>query len=232
MNITKVIRSNRKSIALELNEKGELIVRAPRRISYKELEQIVKSHERWIEKKKKEIQNRPKPNLHRLEEGEPFLFLGTWYSLHLEQEETKICLKKDRLIVPKISLNEKRKKLENWYREQAKEILIPRIYQYAQTYGFPIQGVKVTSAKTRWGSCSGRNGICISWYLVMAPLPVIDSVIIHELCHTVHHDHSSRFWQLVKQKMPNYEEYRQWLKDHRQWLRFDCVEEAMKDEKA
>lgn len=222
MDITKIIRSNRKTIALEINEQGELIVRAPQRISRKQLEEIVKKHDNWIEKKRKEVQGRPKPIRHRLEEGEPVLYLGTWYSLNLEEKESGVHLQGTCLMVPKTSPEQKKEKIERWYREQAREILIPRIYQYAQKYGFQVQGAKITSARTRWGSCSGKNTICLSWYLIMAPLPVIDSVIIHELCHTVYHDHSGLFWALVGQKMPDYQRHRQWLKDHRQWLCFDC----------
>ena len=73
-------------------------------------------------------------------------------------------------------------------------------------------GVKITGAKTRWGSCSGKNRICLSWRLMEKPQEVIDYVIIHELCHTEHHDHSKGFWALVEFFLPNYQALRRELK--------------------
>ena len=82
-------------------------------------------------------------------------------------------------------------------RLRAQEYLPQRTWELAEQTGLTPAGVKVTGAKTRWGSCSGKNRICLSWRLMERPREVIDYVIIHELCHTEHHDHSKGFWALV-----------------------------------
>ena len=85
-------------------------------------------------------------------------------------------------------------------------------WELAEQTGLTPAGVKVTGAKTRWGSCSGKNRICLSWRLMERPREVIDYVIIHELCHTEHHDHSKGFWALVESFLSNYRALRRELK--------------------
>lgn len=97
-------------------------------------------------------------------------------------------------------------------RQRAKEYLPKRTWELSGRTGLTPAGVRVTGAKTRWGSCSGKNRICLSWRLMEKPPEAIDYVIIHELCHTVHHDHSRKFWELVALFLPNYQELRQKLK--------------------
>lgn len=82
-------------------------------------------------------------------------------------------------------------------RQSAKAQLPRRVAELAYLHGFSYQGVKIQSSRTRWGSCSGRNSINLSLFLMKLPEHLIDYVILHELCHTVHHDHSPRFWALM-----------------------------------
>lgn len=216
MEIDRLIRSRRRSVSLEITDEGELVVRAPNHLSRKKIEQLVMEHEQWIDRKKQEILVRPKKVLLRLEEGECLLFQGSQYRLHLDRASASVDLKEDQLLVPALStVQERRNNLEEWYRNQAKSILLPRLKALADQFGFAYAGGKITSATTRWGSCSGKNSICLSWHLVMVPPAVADSVIIHELCHTVFHDHSSSFWSLVEKVMPDYRQHREWLKHNR-----------------
>ena len=97
-------------------------------------------------------------------------------------------------------------------RLRAQKYLPQRTWELAEQTGLTPAGVKVTGAKTRWGSCSGKNRICLSWRLMERPREVIDYVIIHELCHTEHHDHSKGFWALVESFLPNYRALRRELK--------------------
>lgn len=76
--------------------------------------------------------------------------------------------------------------------------ILPRVEYYASLMGAQYSGVKVTGAKKRWGSCSAKNSLNFSFLLAEKPLEFIDSVVIHELCHTFHHDHSPAFWQMVR----------------------------------
>ena len=91
-------------------------------------------------------------------------------------------------------------------RKKAKEYLPQRTEYYAKIMGVKYTSLKITSAKTRYGSCSGRNGICYSLYLMLKPLDAVDYVVVHELAHTVHHNHSAQFYALIEKYMPDYKE--------------------------
>ncbi len=97
-------------------------------------------------------------------------------------------------------------------RKKAKEYLPQRTAYYADIMGVEYTGVKITSAKTRYGSCSGRNSICYSLYLMQKPLEAVDYVVVHELAHTVHHNHSAQFYALIEKYMPDYKERNRMLK--------------------
>ena len=101
-----------------------------------------------------------------------------------------------------------------WFREHAKRMLVLRTVALAQKYGFSFNGVRITSARGRYGSCNHKNGINLSWRIVMAPLETVDAVILHELCHTREHNHSSRFWTLLSSVCPDYDGCCRWLREH------------------
>jgi len=99
-----------------------------------------------------------------------------------------------------------------WYRQNVRQILHERVKLYSQQYGFQYQSIRITSARSRWGSCSASGSLNFSWRLIMAPLGVVDYVVIHELVHTVVHNHSKRFWKKVESILPDYKERRKWLR--------------------
>jgi predicted metal-dependent hydrolase len=106
-----------------------------------------------------------------------------------------------------------------WYREQALRILTERTLMMANRENFSFHSIRINNAKKQWGSCSRDNKLAYSWRLIMAPLSVIDYVIVHELVHTIHHNHSKRFWQKVSSIVPNHKEYRRWLRQNDHLLR-------------
>lgn len=91
-------------------------------------------------------------------------------------------------------------------RRRAKAELPPRVAYYSQILGVTPTGIKITSAKKRFGSCNGKNSICFSLYLMQYPQGAIDYVVVHELCHIRHHDHSPAFYRLVESVLPDYKE--------------------------
>lgn len=88
----------------------------------------------------------------------------------------------------------------------AKEVLPKKVSYFASIMKVAPKSVKITDAKTRWGSCSGKNALCFSWRLMLRPEKAIDYVVIHELSHILHHNHSKEFWQTVEYYMPDYRE--------------------------
>jgi len=98
------------------------------------------------------------------------------------------------------------------YRAIARDILTERVMYFARLIGVRPAGIKITGAKTRWGSCSGKNNVNFSWRLVMADAVAVDYVVVHELAHIKEHNHSPRFWDIVKRILPDYKARQKQLK--------------------
>ena len=97
-------------------------------------------------------------------------------------------------------------------KEKAQEIIFSKVEYYSKLMGLKPTSVKITSAKTRFGSCSAKNSLCFSYMLVFYPDAAVDYVVVHELCHLLEMNHSSRFWALVEKTIPDYKESRRWLR--------------------
>ncbi|MBO5197100.1 MAG: M48 family metallopeptidase [Lachnospiraceae bacterium] len=104
--------------------------------------------------------------------------------------------------------------LTEWYVRKAKERIPERTAYYARVMKESYHDIRIKDQKTRWGSCSSKRNLNFSWRIIMAPTPVMDYVIIHELSHLQHLDHSENFWARVAQFMPDYQEKQEWLKEN------------------
>jgi predicted metal-dependent hydrolase len=113
-----------------------------------------------------------------------------------------------------------RRALETWYRQQARAVFAERLAACNAAYGFAFGHVAIKEQKSRWGSCSRRGNLNFNWRLLLGPLPVLDYVVIHELCHLKELNHSSRFWSLVARTCPDYAARRRWLRQHGRTLQF------------
>lgn len=166
----EIVRSRRRTVALEVTREGRVLVRAPLRMPQGEIERFVASHAAWLEKAQAKVAAR--------QAAHPPL---------TEQETAAL-------------------------RQRAKELLPDRVAHYAAIMGVTPTSVKITSARTRFGSCSGKNGICFSLYLMQYPEEAIDYVVVHELAHIRHHDHSLAFYAEVAKVLPDYKERMKLLK--------------------
>jgi hypothetical protein len=110
---------------------------------------------------------------------------------------------------------------EKWYKSQALAILTERTRFFAQKFGLRFGKIRISSARTRWGSCSTAGTLSFTWRLVMAPLEVVDYVVIHELAHLKVKNHSAVFWAEVAKMMPDYKRHVTWLKKNGQSLTID-----------
>ena len=106
-----------------------------------------------------------------------------------------------------------------WYKAQARSLLSGRVDFFAGRHAIRVGKVRISSARTRWGSCSARGTLSFTWRLVMAPPEVIDYVVVHEMCHLKEMNHSGAFWARVEAILPDYKARRKWLKDHGAGLR-------------
>ena len=104
--------------------------------------------------------------------------------------------------------------LENRYRNAAKDYFTKRVAYYHTLTGGVYHTITVRDQKSRWGSCSSRGTLSFNYRLMFAPPRVLDYVVVHELCHLTHMNHSKDFWTMVRQIMPDYKIYKEWLREH------------------
>jgi predicted metal-dependent hydrolase len=104
--------------------------------------------------------------------------------------------------------------IQTFLRKQARAILIDRVRIWSEAMEVQHARISVRDQRTRWGSCSTNGGLNFSWRLVMAPLPVLDYVVIHELMHVREMNHGKQFWDGVARYCPEYQQHRTWLKDN------------------
>jgi len=166
-----VIRSSRRTLAAEITRDAEVIIRAPRFVSQREIQAFVEKHSEWISthltKRLQSIEAHPEPNA----------------------DEAAVLKSRAAAEIP------------------------PRVKYYAELMSLSPAAVTITSARTRFGSCSANNRLCFSWRLMQYPQEAIDYVIVHELAHIVHKNHSQRFYDLIAQHLPDWKERRNLLKE-------------------
>jgi len=213
--IKKIIKSNRKTVALQVCDDTSLIIRGPLKIKSNEIEKIICKHSRWIEKKIREISSRDIKFIQKnFVNEEQFLYLGSCYPLKIISSKEQICP----LLFDKgfFCLNDNvadvRSSFLFWYKEEARNIIFQRVKRYAQQTGLIYNKIKISNARKQWGSCTRLNNLSFSWRLIMAPYSVINYVVVHELVHVIIKNHSKDFWKKVHSIMPDYKIQRSWLK--------------------
>jgi predicted metal-dependent hydrolase len=210
----QLIRSKRKTLALIVKPDGLVLVCAPMRTANAVIEEFVRKNTSWIEKQQAKALAARSPSPKRYLSGETFLYLGKMYPLEIVQGQRQALRLNGTFRLAASRQGEAESAFERWYREQARKVITERVEFLAQQYGFQYKGIRITSARTRWGSCSAVGALSFSWRLIQAPLAVVDYVVIHELVHTAVHNHSKGFWQRLGTILPEYQEHRRWLREH------------------
>ncbi len=211
--------SRRKTISISVAAPGLVRVAAPAGLSEKEVIKHVKRKARWIVHKLDEVQNTTTtPMKKQFINGEPFMYLGSNYPLQLiidaGLKNPVVELYRGKLMVTSPTGDKEaiKKGIEVWYRIKAREQFRERLEYYQPIVGVIPTKVRIKDQQKRWGSCSSLGNLNFNWRAVMAPSPVLDYLIVHELCHLVHLNHSQDFWHLVCSIIPDYKEMRNWLK--------------------
>ncbi len=216
----KLIRSKRRSIAIEVAKNGDVIVRANYKTPEKKIKEVLNKYEKWIEDKLKKVtaesQNITKKEY---ENGDEFFYLGELFPLNIIDSERSIIYFDDGFYLSKKANLPPEKMFVLLYKKMAKAYIAKRVHELCESYGFKYKSVRITSAKARWGSCSSKKTLNFSYRLIMAPPEIIDSVIIHELCHLIELNHSKKFWALVEKFNPNYKGNKKWLNRNEHLLR-------------
>jgi predicted metal-dependent hydrolase len=197
---------------------GTLTVRAPLRASQAMIREFIREKSGWIERTREKLRSVVQTIPRQYMDGDKFLYLGTAHDLKLVKPQ-RPALKFDNGFTLSLSAQKKGEAVfTRWYRECALAVLAERVALYSKTHGFTPKQVRINSAKTRWGSCSPDGTLNFTWRLVMAPLDVIDYVVVHELAHLRVRDHSRKFWNVVEKIYPEYKKQRKWLRENGEGL--------------
>jgi predicted metal-dependent hydrolase len=209
----KIIHTRRKTIALVIENDGSLVVRAPYRVGQKEIERIVLEKTDWI-RERQAYARKHFGAPHQFENGELFYYLGNAYPLRVVDIHTSPLFSKNSFQMGEKDQAHAPRIFTDWYRRQARQIINERASSLASQHHLMFKGLRITSARSRWGSCSSRGVLNFPWRLVMVPLEIIDYVIVHELAHLKIQNHSKQFWSYLEQLHPNYRTQRKWLREN------------------
>ncbi|MDW7677432.1 MAG: SprT family zinc-dependent metalloprotease [Bacillota bacterium] len=211
----------RKTLGIQVEAPDQVRVTAPLRTP-----EVVENKSKWILEKLAHLREREaKKERKQFLDGERFHYLGERYPLDIVHDgslrvpEVKLVQDTFCVLVPNEDPNLIRSALENWYRERALDEINQRVAAFQPLFQVQPTAVKVKTQQKRWGSCTSRGNLLFNWKLIMAPGSLLDYVVVHEMCHLVHLNHSKAFWQLVEKVMPDYQKRRQALRD--QGIKFD-----------
>ncbi|MEW8955916.1 M48 family metallopeptidase [Clostridium sp.] len=195
----------RKTIGIRILSTGIVEVRCPKGINNKYIEELLKRKSQWILKNIEEI------NV--IEDINQIYFLGTYCKVNKVRGEKNFINVENSMISiqynGKISIEEL---FINYCREILRDILIKALDTYKEIMGIDFNKVTIKNINTRWGSCSSKGNLNFNVKLIGAPLDVIEYVVIHELCHLIHMNHSKEFWVEVSKYCSDYKDRSNWLK--------------------
>jgi len=210
--------SDRKTTDIIIERNGSVVVRPPQNYSPEKVDAVVESKRMWIYRNLAEWRDLNATAVMReWVNGETFLYLGRAYRLFImgEQEEAlklkegRFCL--NRNIIDK-GTNAAKQAFEQYYSDKGSKRIIERVSFYAPKAGVSPSSIAVKDMGYRWASCGKGNDLGFHWKCMMAPLKIIDYIVVHELCHMHYRNHSEAFWNEVDKVMPDYRERKDWLR--------------------
>lgn len=219
--IDRLIRSRRRSVALQVERDAALIVRVPYGFRESDILKIVEQRRQWILTQQEKARAKMRKNPPRtFEEGGFFPFLGEEYELRFIKDLESAVIFESGFFI-RDSLRARAKSvLETWCRWQARLLMEERSAYFARQAGLKYEKVKITGARTRWGSCSARGTLSYTWRLVLAPVEALDYVAAHEVAHLAVKNHSPVFWNKVTELYPDYLKWKRWLDENGSLLHF------------
>ena len=226
MNLDYTIKysARRKKLTITIERDRSMVVNAPEGTSPERIQQIVESKKQWIFEKTRHAQkynDLPHPPGKELVPGESMLYLGRNYRIEIVDGQQENVSFRNKFLISKQARGQGQQVFRNWYKEKAKEKIIPRVKDMARSLGVQYKEVKITDSKYRWGSCSVNNNLAFNWRLIKAPMFVVDYVIAHELAHLLESNHTPRFWNIVKTQITHFDKAKRWLKEHGEVLELD-----------
>lgn len=217
--IAEIIRTSRRKTASIRVEEGAVSVVVPTSTSIEKIDQLLESKRLWIKEKMALQRDLAPASGKQFVSGEAFSYLGRNYRLKVIQGPfVPVKLLQGQLVAQTPEGSQQshmiRNALVRWYKRQATQKIQEKVRRYAPMVGVEPSGVAIKAFKSRWGSCTAKGELEFNWRIMFAPNRMVDYVVVHELCHLIHHDHSPEFWLEVQRVMPDYLDCRNWLKEN------------------
>lgn len=228
-----IIRSKRKTVCMSVNKDGSVTVKAPLRYpTDKEISDFVEQKIDWILKQRAIQEDREDMRLvRRFETDYSFPYLGEERLVEMQRgKKNEFSYENGKIVIKtpfygalendyeaeenNAAIEKLQNDLKKWYKKQATDYITKRVEYYKDIVGVTVNSVSIKSRKSQWGSCDSNGDVTFSWRLVMARPEAIDYVVIHELCHRKHMDHSREFWNQVQKYMPDFKMQKQWLEEN------------------
>ena len=221
--IAEVIRTSRRKTADIRVEEGAVSVIVPVSTSIEKIDQLLVSKRLWIKEKMALQRDMAPASSKQFVSGEAFPYLGRNYRLKVEHGPfAPVKLLQGRLVVQMPESGQQpymiRNAIVRWYKRQAEQKIREKVKRYAPIVGVEPISVSIKTFKARWGSCTAKGDLEFNWRIMLALNRMVDYVVIHELCHLIHHDHSPEFWREVERVMPDYQQCREWLRKNSEGL--------------
>lgn len=219
-----VVLSKRRTVSIVINADGSVLVRAPKYMKKSEIHHLVLQKQEWILRKQKQLKHKKEVLAssinHEYTMDSLMPYQGKQYPI--------LLLAKEKLKKPVIDFDgtvftvsygefDKKKIREAfviWYKKRAAEVYLQRIEYYQNIIQEPFGTVRIKDQKSCYGSCSTKRNLNFNWKLILAPLPVLDYVVVHEMCHLKQMNHSPKFWAEVAKVVPDHKEKRRWLREN------------------
>lgn len=214
INIEKTDR--RKTVSIFIERDGSVRVLAPALSSDDKIEEAVRSKQYQIFTKLAKWQELNQGKINRkFVNGQSFLYFGRNYRLAIvDSQDVPLKLSKGYFTLDRRKLNDAKKVFKQFYKEKAEKKIVERIKLIEKKFQQRPASIKVLELQNRWASWTPKHGLKFHWKCAMAPVPVLDYIITHEMVHLKYSNHSPEFWNELDKKMPNYREFENWLKQN------------------
>jgi len=215
----RVKRSQRKTADIIVDRDGSVLVRAPETLPDERIEDIIESKRYWIYKNLAEWRDLNAARVEReFKGGEGFLYLGRNYRLSLVSGQVeplllkggRFCLRRE--FVDAGDIDGAQGAFRDYYIEKGRERLAATVEKYSPKVNVQTTGLVVKELGNRWASCTSKGKLAFHWKCMMAPITIIDYIVVHELCHMHERDHTKAFWNEIDKVLPNYNERKDWLR--------------------
>lgn len=211
--------TDRQTTDIVIERDGVITVRPPRRMTPEQVDDTVLSKRMWIYRNLAQWRDLNATRVTReLVSGETFLYLGSGYRLQLVTEQDEVLKLKDgrfclmRSVIEQGGQEAAHQAFEGFYKAKGLPRIEARVEFFAAKVGVEAGGLQIKDLGYRWASCTPSGDLHFHWKCLMAPLTIIDYIIVHELCHLHHRDHSEAFWNEVDKVLPDYRARKEWLR--------------------